>query len=394
MDILTTLIHADDDRRWDSSVAPSIAQGTTWAAESGEEFRALATEPLHPLMYNRQGNPNLAQAAAIVAALEGAEAALPMAAGMGAVTTTVLSLLSAGQHVVGQRSMYAGVSGLMLELLPRFGVGCTQVDQGDSAAFEAALRPATALVLLETPSNPLLEITDLASVCALARGCGALTIVDNTFATPINQRPLEFGADLVWHSATKYMGGHADLMAGVVAGRYELIEQIWHTLQMTGAVLAPFNAWLLVRGLRTLSLRMERHNRNGLALAEALAAHPAVTRVYYPGLPDHRGHEIAARQMEGFGGVLSFELEGGYETADAFIGELQLAKRAASLGGVHSLAVHPAALWAESLTPEQLAATGVSPGLVRFATGIEHHEDLVADVSEALEKIASPERVP
>jgi methionine-gamma-lyase len=389
MDPETTLIHGDDGMRPDGAVTPPIAQGITAASATDEEFRVRATEPLNADFYNRHGNPNHEQVAAVVAELEGAERALLTGAGMSAVSTAVLALAQTGDHVVGQRSMYAGVSSLMLTLLPRFGVECTAVDQGDVEAFESAMRPNTALVLVETPSNPRLEITDLAAVADLARGHGALTLADNTFATPINQRPLELGVDLVWHSATKYLGGHSDLMAGVVAGDSELIERIWDTALILGAVLAPFNAWLLLRGLRTLSVRMERHNTNALAVANALDAHPAVSRVHYPALESHRGHEIARRQMTGFGGVLAVELEGGYEAADAFLANLQLAKRAPSLGSVSTLAVHPAAMWAHALTEEQLEDAGVSPGLVRLAIGIESEADLVDDVTMAADRIAS-----
>jgi methionine-gamma-lyase len=383
MDLITTLIHGDADERFDNSVTPSIAQGLNWAADSGADFSKLATDPFNPFLYNRHGNANHEQVAAIVSKLEGAERAMLTACGMGALTTAILALVKAGDHVVGQRSMYAGTSSMMLGLLPRFGVECTQVDQGDVDAFAQAMRPNTALVLLETPSNPRLEVTDLAAVAQLARSHDALTLADNTFATPLNQRPLEHGVDLIWHSATKYLGGHSDLMAGVIAGPREQVEQMWRVGQVAGSVLAPFNAWLLLRGLRTLSLRMERHNANGMAVAQALEGHPAVGRVYYPGLSAHPGHDVAKRQMSGFGGVLSLELRSGFDAADAFIGHLRYAKRASSLGDVHSLAVHPAALWAKSLTPEQLQEAGIAPGLVRFACGIEHEDDLVEDVVRA-----------
>jgi methionine-gamma-lyase len=250
-------------------------------------------------------------------------------------------------------------------------------------AFERALRPETAVVLLETPSNPRLEVTDLRAVAELARACGAVTVADNTFATPVNQRPLELGIDVVWHSATKYMGGHADLMAGVVAGSRELIERTWMTANVAGAVCAPFNAWLLLRGLRTLDLRMQRHNANGLALATALEGHPAVSRVHYAGLPDHRGHEVAARQMSGFGGVLSLELAGGYDAADRFIEQLRYPRRASSLGDVGSLVVHPASMWSKTLSPDELEEAGVAPGLVRYSAGIENPDDLVEDALRA-----------
>lgn len=389
MDLITTLIHGDRAMRPPGAVTPPIAQGVNWASESGEEFLAAMLEPMHPLMYNRHGNANHEQAGAIIAQLEGAERALVTAGGMAAVSTAVLTLVSAGDHVIGQKSMYGGVTDLLLNQLPRFGVETTVVDQGDLGAFEAAMRPNTKLILLETPSNPLLEITDLAGVADLARRQGALTLADNTFATPVNQRPIELGIDLVSHSATKYMGGHADLMAGVLVGSNELIERLWHMAQVIGAALSPFNAWLLLRGLRTLSLRIERHNANGMALARALDAHPAVSRVYYPGLPSHRNHEVASRQMSGFGGVLGFELEAGYDAADAFIEHVQLAQRASSVGHVSSLAAHPSAMWAQAMTPEQLEAAGIRPGLVRFSTGIEHKDDLVADVLAAVDRATS-----
>jgi methionine-gamma-lyase len=373
--VSTRLIHADEPHRPAHALTPPIAQPTNAAIPTAEEFAEIATTALHPGMYNRHGNANHEQATAILAELEGAERGLLTSAGMGAATTAILTLLKAGDHVIGQRSIYAGVTSWMLNLLPRFGVETTIVDQTDATAFENAYKPNTTLVLLETPSNPRLEITDLNAVTAQAVRHGATTLCDNTFATPINQRPLDHGVDLVWHSATKYLGGHADLMAGAILGDEPTIERLWHTAQTAGAVLSPFNAWLLLRGLRTLELRVERHNHNAQALAEALHDHPRIAVVHYPGLRDHPGHATAARQMSGYGGVLSFELEDGYEAADRFISNLRLAKRAASLGHVASLVVHPAAMWSQSLTPEQLADAGVSPGLVRFATGIEHAGD-------------------
>jgi methionine-gamma-lyase len=382
--VSTRLIHADEPHRPPHALTPPIAQPTNAAIADADEFAAAATTPLHPGFYNRHGNANHQQAAAILAELEHADVGLLTSSGMGAATTAILTLLKAGDHVIGQRSIYAGVTSWMLNLMPRFGVESTIVDQTDPQAFESAFRPNTTLVLLETPSNPRLEVTDLQAVTAIARRHGALTLCDNTFATPINQRPRDHGVDLVWHSATKYLGGHADLMAGAILGDEATIERLWDTAQTAGAVLSPFNAWLLLRGLRTLELRVERHNHNAQTLAEHLAQHPKIAAVYYPGLPAHPGHATAKRQMSGYGGVLAFELHDGYEAADAFIANLKLAKRAASLGHVGSLVVHPAAMWGHTLTPEQLADAGVAPGLVRFATGIEHADDLVEDVLQAL----------
>jgi methionine-gamma-lyase len=281
---------------------------------------------------------------------------------------------------------------VLLNLLPRLGVSTTLVDQTDPVAFERALTPATRLILVETPGNPLLQITDLRAVAELARAHGVTTLADNTFATPLNQRPAEFGIDLVMHSATKYLNGHSDVSAGALAGSAQLLDRIWGTALLTGATLGPHDAWLLLRGLRTLPLRMPRHNANGLALAEALAGHPAVTTVHYPGLPTHPQHRLAAEQMSGFGGVLGLEFAGGLATADAFLGRLRYSRRSASLGGVESLAVHPASMWRGMLSDDRIGAA-VPPGLIRLASGIEDTADLVADVLAAADgALASDDR--
>jgi methionine-gamma-lyase len=361
-------------------------QTSTFAADSAGEFAEMALARRGNGFYTRYGNPNHAQVAAVLADLEGAEAAMVFASGMAAISTTVLALVQSGDHVVAQRRHYGGVPSLLLNLLPKFGVTCTQVDQTDPGAFAAALRPETRLVLVESPSNPLLDITDLSAVAGPAHEAGALVIADNTFATPVNSRPLALGADLVWHSATKYLGGHSDLTAGVLAGPAGLLDRVWDAAIITGAVLGPIDAWLLLRGIRTLPLRMRQHNRNGLALARAMQAHPAVAAVYYPGLPDHPQHEIAARQMDGFGGVLSVELAGGYEAADRFIDGLRYARRAASLGSVETLVVHPATMWQAILKPDQVQDAAMSPGLVRLSAGVEETDDLVEDVTRSLDR--------
>jgi methionine-gamma-lyase len=300
----------------------------------------------------------------------------------------VLALVSAGDHVIGQKSTYGGTASVLLNLLPRLGISTTQVDQRDPEAFEKAMTPQTRLILVESPSNPALQITDLRAVADLARAHDVLTLADNTFATPLNQRPTDYGIDLVWHSATKYLNGHSDVSAGVVAGSAKLLDRIWDVGLLTGATLGPFDAWLLLRGLRTLPLRVSRHNDNGQALAEALERHPAVTRVHYPGLPTHPQHTLAASQMSGFGGVLALELDGGFQAADAFVGRLRYARRSASLGGVESLAVHPASMWRGMLSEEQLVASGLPMSLVRVAAGIEDTADLVADVLAAADEVA------
>jgi methionine-gamma-lyase len=386
--ISTVAIHADRDVHPSRSVARPIYQTAAFWAEDSESFARAAVEPRGKDFYTRYGNPNHAQVAAVVAQLENTEAAMVTASGMAALTTTVLALVSAGDHVIGQKSTYGGTASVLLNLLPRLGVSTTQVDQTDSQAFEKALTPQTRLILVESPSNPSLQVTDLRAVADLARAHDVLTLADNTFATPLNQRPTDFGIDLVWHSATKYLNGHSDVSAGVVAGPAQLLDRIWDVALLTGAVLGPFDAWLLLRGLRTLPLRVARHNDNGQALAEALQRHPTVTRVHYPGLPTHPQHALAARQMSGFGGVLALELAGGFRAADAFVGQLRYARRSASLGGVESLAVHPASMWRGMLSEEQLVASGLPMGLVRVAAGIEDTADLVADVLAAADAVA------
>jgi methionine-gamma-lyase len=385
--ISTVAIHADRDVHPSHSVARPIYQTAAFWAEDSESFAQAAVERRGKDFYTRYGNPNHAQVAAVVAQLENTEAALVTASGMAALTTTVLALVSAGGHVIGQKSTYGGTASVLLNLLPRLGISTTQVDQTDPKAFEKALTPQTRLILLESPSNPLLQVTDLRAVADLARAHDVLTLTDNTFATPLNQRPTDFGIDLVWHSATKYLNGHSDVSAGVVAGPARLLDRIWDVALLTGAALGPFDAWLLLRGLRTLPLRLARHNENGQALAEALEPHPAVSRVHYPGLPSHPQHALAARQMSGFGGVLALELAGGFEAADAFVGHLTYARRSASLGGVESLAVHPAAMWRGMLSDEQLVASGLPMGLVRLAAGNEDTADLVADVLAAADAV-------
>ncbi|WP_284748220.1 trans-sulfuration enzyme family protein [Amycolatopsis sp. RTGN1] len=384
----TVAIHADRDVHPSRAVAPPIYQTATFWAEDANQFAQAAVDPRGKDFYTRYGNPNHAQVAAVVAELEGTEAAMVTASGMAALTTAVLALVSAGDHVIGQKSTYGGTASVLQNLLPRLGVSTTVVDQRDPQAFERALTPKTRLILVESPSNPLLQITNLAAVADLARAHNVITLADNTFATPLNTRPAELGIDVVWHSATKYLNGHTDVSAGVLAGPAELLNRVWDTAVLTGATLGPFDAWLLLRGIRTLPLRVKQHNINGQALAEALEGHPAVARVHYPGLPSHPQQALANKQMTGFGGVLALELNGGFDAADAFLGKLKYPRRSASLGGVESLTVHPAAMWRGMLSEEQIAESGVPLGLVRLAAGTEDTADLVDDVLVAAGQVA------
>lgn len=380
----TIAVQGDKPHQETASVAPPIFQSATFFARTADEFTEVATEPRNPYFYARYGNPNHAQAEQVIADLEGAEAALLAGSGMGAITTTVMAFVSSGDHIIAQESLYAGTVSLLERLLPRFGVTATFVDQTDVAAFEAAIQPNTKLIIVETPSNPLMKLTDLAAIAKLARERGIVTLADNTFASPINQRPLDFGIDLVAHSATKYLGGHSDLIAGVVAGKRDVIEDIWRTAIITGVSLNGFDSWLLLRGMRTLALRVAQQNRSALALAQFLAAHPAIEAVHYPGLESHPQHDLARAQMVGFGGMLSLQVRGGFAAADNVMSTLKLIGRAASLGGVHSTVVHPAAMWAGSFSEAELTEKGVLPNLLRLSVGIEDTDDLIGDMSAAL----------
>jgi methionine-gamma-lyase len=380
----TKAVHAASEFNRTTSVSPPIWQTTTFSAESAEHFNEIATATRPPEFYTRYGNPNHEQVEATLAELEGGEAALMTSSGMGAIFAAVLSQLSRGDHLVAQINHYAGATTLFRDVLPRWGIDVTTVEQTRADEFEAALRPNTKVIYVETPTNPLMQITDLRAIARLGKERGILTMADNTFATPLNQRPLELGIDAVVHSATKYIGGHHDATAGVVVSSRELIEQTWRLALVSGAVLSPFDAWLLLRGLRTLGLRVEQHNRNALALARFLEAHPQVERVHYPGLESHPQHELARSQMSGFTGMLSVDVRGGYEGAERLVASLKLAKRAASLGGFETLVVHPAAMWSLQLSPEHRRAAGISDSLVRISVGLEDERDVIADFAQAL----------
>ncbi|KWA33762.1 hypothetical protein WL27_03465 [Burkholderia multivorans] len=323
----------------------------------------------------------------IIADMEGKEAGMMFSSGMAAITTTLLSLLKKGDHIVAQKSHYIGTTTLTNETFERYGVEVSLVDQTDAKAFETAIRPNTKVFMLETPVNPTMRLTDLKAVADIAKRHNVTTVVDNTFATPFNQRPGDLGVDIIIHSATKYMGGHHDVLAGVVVGSKKHLDIVWDMSMTLGGVIAPFAAWLVLRGLRTMKLRVDQANRNGLAIAQALENHEKVGNVYYPGLKSHPQYELARQQMRGYGGLLTFELKGGYEAGQRFIDALKIPFYAASLGGVDSLVIQPSALWAGRLSPELVSKQGVDPGLIRFSAGIEETEDLLADIRQALEQI-------
>ena len=331
-------------------------------------------------VYSRAANPTTAALECAIAALEGGQQALAFSSGMAA-TTAATSLVRAGDHVLMADNVYGGNYRLLCEHLNHYGLAHDFVDMGNLTAVEAAIRPDTHLVWAETPTNPALRIIDIARLAEIAHGHGAWLGVDNTFASPYFQNPLALGADLVMHSATKYLGGHSDLIAGILIMSGALYEPLYATRRTTGGVLGPFDAWLLLRGIKTLAVRMEAHQRNGFAVARFLEDHPGVEQVYYPGLESHPGHALAAQQMSGFSGMVSFVIKGGHTAARQFIAALQLFTSAVSLGGVESLAEIPHDMTHEVM---QGTALAIDPALIRLSVGLEHPDDLIADLDRAL----------
>jgi cystathionine beta-lyase/cystathionine gamma-synthase len=365
-----------------TALAPVLWATSTFETPTLDDARRMSTQPRQPNFYSRYANPTVNAFEEAVAALEGAEAGLAFASGMGAVATVVLALCSSGDHIVAQRHLYAGTHLFLLGACPRFGIDVTFVDGTEPGAFAKAVRPGrTILVIGETPANPQLALTDLTEIGAIA---APYTLVDSTFATPIGQRPHEYGVDLVLHSATKGISGHNDATLGVVTGVADLLDAIWNYSVLHGACASPFDALNGLRGIRTLPVRLARQSATAQRLAEWLESHPAVSRVLYPGLASHPQHDLAKRQMIHYGGVLSIDLAGGLEAGRDFVERVELARMASSLGGPDTLVCSPANSTHVGLAPDEQLAAGITPGLVRISAGLEHADDLVADFQQAL----------
>ncbi len=344
---------------------------------------ALNRQPGH--IYSRNTNPTVQVFEEKVRQLEGAEAATSAATGMGVISSTLFALLSPGDRVVSVKDTYGGTNKIFTEFLPRFQVEVALCDTTDHEALEAEVAKGCQVLYLESPTNPTVKVIDLARMARAGREVGAIVIVDNTFATPINQNPLALGADLVLHSATKFLGGHADALGGVICGPEDLIERIYHFREINGATLHPMAAYLLLRGMKTLHLRIRRQNESALRIAQFLEAHPAIGQVFYPGLASHPGHEIARRQMRGFGGILSFMLkENTFDAVQRFLPRLRYAHAAANLGAVETIAGPPATTSHVECTAEERAAMGIPESLIRYSVGIEAVDDLIADLDQAL----------
>jgi len=364
-----------------------IVQSAPFAYPDIDSWLDVALERTEGHIYSRNTNPTVAVFEEKVRLLEGAEAATSFASGMAAISNALFTFAHPGDRIVSISDSYGGTSKLFLEFLPQMGVEIDLVETGDGDALDAAIARGCKIVYLETPTNPTLKIIDLERALASAKRAGAISIVDNTFGTPINQLPILLGADLVVHSATKFLGGHDDAMGGVLAGRADLVRKVYHYREITGGSLGAFAAYLLLRGMKTLELRVHRQNETAMAMARYLNDHPKVTQVFYPGLESHPGHEIAKRQMTGFGGVLSFSVGDDFDATKRFLNALKLAHRAASLGSVNTLAGPPCTTSHVECSAAERAQLGIPETLVRYSCGIESFEDLRNDVAAALDQV-------
>jgi len=373
--------------RWQGATQVPVALSVSYGYDTVDDWLEVALGKQTGHIYGRNTNPTVAAFEDKVRELEGAEAATSFASGMAAISNTLFTLLSPGDRVVSVKDTYGGTNKIFIEFLPRFQVEVALCDTTEHSAIESAIARGCKVVYLETPTNPTIKIVDIERLTKAAHRVGARVVVDNTFATPINQRPLELGADLVVHSATKFLGGHADALGGVVCGPKDLVTRVYHFREINGACLEPMSAYLLLRGMKTLHLRIRQQNASALQIARFLASHPRVDKVFYPGLETHEGHKIAGQQMSGFGGVLSFALHGGFETVKAFLPRLHYANLAANLGAVETIAGPPATTSHVESSPEERAAAGIPEALIRYSVGIEDPDDLIADLRQALEAI-------
>jgi cystathionine gamma-synthase len=386
----TRIMHAGVSRNETfHSLTPPIIQSAAYTFANTADLVAYKEQGdvLTRQEYGRYGNPTTRAVEARLAALEGGEDALLLSSGMAAITLPLLLLLQPGDHLIVGDDTYHRTRVFVNDFLHRYGVTATTAPAGNLAAIEAAIRPNTRLILAETPTNPFLRCVDLAGLAKIARPRGILTLIDSTFATPLNQQPLALGIDLVIHSVTKYLAGHNDLLAGTIIGSAEQIAELRQSHALFGSVIDPAQAYQINRGLQTLGLRVQRQNASGLAVARFLETHPKIGRVWYPGLASHPDHVVARQQMSGFGGVVSFEIAGDGPAASRFVDALRLARIAPSLGGVDTLVIQPAIMSYYENTPEARAALGISDELIRLALGIEDTADLIADLAQALEKI-------
>ncbi|SFS97800.1 cystathionine gamma-synthase family protein [Marininema halotolerans] len=364
-----------------------VVHSVSFGYEDMDEWQEVALGQKEGHIYSRNTNPTVQVFEEKVRGLENAEAATSFATGMAAISGTLFALLSPGDRVVSIKDTYGGTNQIFRRFLPKFHIDVDLIDTHDHKTLEAEIEKGCQLLYLETPTNPTLKVVDIDRLSQAAKKVGAIVVVDNTFATPINQHPLTLGADLVIHSATKFLGGHADALGGVVCGSKDLIEKVYHFREINGATLDPMAAYLLLRGMKTLHLRVRQQNQSALTIARFLKQHPLVEAVYYPGLTDHTHHEIAVKQMSGFGGVMSFSLRGGIDAIRQFLPKLTYAHRAANLGAVETIAGPPRTTSHVECTEEERREMGIPEGLIRYSVGIEETEDLLEDLDMALKTL-------
>lgn len=373
---------------WQRATQIPVVHSIGFGYSDLDEWQSVAQHMAEGHIYSRNTNPTVRAFEEKVRQLESAEAAIGFASGMAAISDTLFALLKPGDRIVSIKDSYGGTSQIFTGFLPKFGIEVEQCDTTNHEQIETEIAQGCSLLYLETPTNPTIKVTDIQRLSRAAHAAGALVVVDNTFATPINQNPLALGADIVLHSASKFLGGHADALGGVICGSAELVKRVYSFREINGAVLSAGDAYRLLRGMKTLGLRIERQNSNAMQIAKHLAGHPFVEEVYYPGLPRHPNHDIAKRQMRGFGGMLSFMVKGGYDAVRTFLPHMKLAHRAANLGAVETTVGPPATTSHVECTVEERERLGIPEGLVRYSTGIEQVEDLIGDLDQALARLA------
>ena len=382
---ISKLIRTQIDRTDEMEHSQPMYLTSSFCFDNAEDMRAAFADETDDNIYSRFSNPNVQEFVDRMCTLEGTEAGFATASGMSAIFASFMSFLKQGDHLLACRSIFGSTHTVITKYLPKFGIEHSYVDAADVSGWEAAITPNTKMIYLETPTNPALEIIDLEAVRKLADKYGLLVNVDNCFATPVNQQPAAWGADLIIHSATKWLDGQGRVLGGIVLGKNELIKEVYLFCRSTGPSLSPFNAWILSKSLETLDVRMERHASNALYLAEQLVNHPALSWVKYPFLPNHPQYEIAKKQLQNGGGIVCFELKGGIEAGRQFLNRLKMLSLSANLGDTRSIASHPASTTHGKLTEAERMAVGISPGLIRISVGLENRQDILDDILQALD---------
>jgi O-succinylhomoserine sulfhydrylase len=383
---ITKVIRTQIDRTGEMEHASPLFFTSSFCFETAEEMRAAFADETDDNIYSRFSNPNVKEFVDRVCVLEGAEAGYATASGMSAVFGSFMALMKQGDHLLSCSAIFGSTHTVITKFLPRWGIGYTYVNANKPEEWEAAIKPNTRMIYIETPTNPGLDIIDLEFVSALAKKHNLILNVDNCFATPVSQRPIDFGADLVVHSATKWIDGQGRVLGGVIVGKKELIHDIYLFCRSTGPALSPFNAWLLSKSLETLDVRMERHAANAMRIADALKQHPKISWIKYPFLANHPQHKIAKNQMRDGGGIVCFEVKGGIESGRKFLDSLKMLSLTANLGDTRSIASHPASTTHAKLSEEERRAVNITPGLIRISVGLEHPDDILNDIVQALDK--------